>query len=165
MFSSDISSSKCYLVNFLASSCILEVHCNMKLVDSNACEDISFPLRNTEKKVGPSHVVYPPQIFKKKKKEFNKLLKEKERKMIIKEKMAPPSKVAPFSKTAPGWSRFGSTFFLSEWRHDTQKIHLKQYVSQDTKCWCIFFFYHRNTNFQPELLSSDDACPLLVVHR
>ena len=29
---------------------------------------------------GPNHVVYPPQIFKKKKKEFNKLLKEKERK-------------------------------------------------------------------------------------
>ncbi len=23
------------------------------------------------------------------------------------------AKVAPFSKTAPGWSRFGSTFFLS----------------------------------------------------
>ena len=26
---------------------------------------------------------------------------------------APPSEVAPFSKTAPGWSRSGSTFFLS----------------------------------------------------
>ena len=34
--------------------------------------------------------------------------------MIIKEKTAPSSKVAPFSKTAPGWSRFGSTFFLSD---------------------------------------------------
>ncbi len=33
--------------------------------------------------------------------------------MIIKGKTAPPSEVAPFSKTAPGWSRFGSTFFLS----------------------------------------------------
>ncbi len=31
--------------------------------------------------------------------------------MIVKEKTAPPSKVALFSKTAPGWSRFGSTFF------------------------------------------------------
>ncbi len=29
----------------------------------------------------------------------------------MKEKTAPPSKVAPFSKTAPGWSRFVSTFF------------------------------------------------------
>ena len=27
--------------------------------------------------------------------------------------LIPPSKVAPFLKTAPGWSHFGSTFFLS----------------------------------------------------
>ncbi len=33
--------------------------------------------------------------------------------LIIKGKMASPSKVAPFSKMAPGWSCFGSTFFLS----------------------------------------------------
>ncbi len=33
--------------------------------------------------------------------------------IIIKEKSAPLSKVALFSKTAPGWSSFGSTFFLS----------------------------------------------------
>ncbi len=33
--------------------------------------------------------------------------------LIQEKKTAPPSKVAPFSKTAPGWSRFGSTFFLS----------------------------------------------------
>ncbi len=33
--------------------------------------------------------------------------------MMIKENTAPPSKVAPFSKTARRWSRFGSTFFLS----------------------------------------------------
>ncbi len=31
--------------------------------------------------------------------------------MIIKEKTAPPSKVAPFSKTAPTLGRFGSAFF------------------------------------------------------
>ena len=33
--------------------------------------------------------------------------------MIIKGKTASSSKVAPFSKKAPGWSHFGSTFFLS----------------------------------------------------
>ena len=32
-------------------------------------------------------------------------------KWLLREKTAPPSEVAPFSKTAPGWSRFGSTFF------------------------------------------------------
>ncbi len=30
---------------------------------------------------------------------------------LLREKTAPPSEVAPFSKTAPAWSRFGSTFF------------------------------------------------------
>ena len=34
--------------------------------------------------------------------------------IIIRKKTAPHSIVAPFSKTAPGWSHFGSTFFLSE---------------------------------------------------
>ena len=40
--------------------------------------------------------------------------------MIIKEKTASPSKVAPFSKTAPGWSHYGFTFF-SQWTPDSVK--------------------------------------------
>ena len=32
---------------------------------------------------------------------------------LFKGKTAPPSEVTLFSKTAPGWTRFGSTFFLS----------------------------------------------------
>ena len=35
--------------------------------------------------------------------------------------MAPPSKVALFSKTAPGWSRFDSTFFSVYSKHGREK--------------------------------------------
>ncbi len=34
--------------------------------------------------------------------------------MIIKEKTAPPFELAVFSKASPGWSRFGSSWFLTE---------------------------------------------------
>ncbi len=43
---------------------------------------------------------------------------------LLRGKTAPPSKVAPFSKTVPGWSRFGSTFFLIDnfFYHTAKKL-------------------------------------------
>ena len=48
------------------------------------------------------------------------------RNMIIKEKKAPPSKVALFLKTAPGLSHFGSTFFSQcSSRTHTHRTHTR----------------------------------------
>ena len=67
--------------------------------------------------------------------------------MIIKEKTAPTSKVAPLSKMAPGWSRIGSTFFsvnrgLLPSLPNTCILHSLQDLAQtwNTKIWDFWHY-------------------------
>ncbi len=55
---------------------IVNNHLNMLAFLCCDCTLNGFTMKKVLRHIGPSHAVYPPQIFKKKKKEFNKLLKE-----------------------------------------------------------------------------------------